>query len=230
MNSQLVIDSIFLMNDKVSKWYENTKNVDEMLDWRPALKEWEKSVSKLFSPGSRILDIGCGLGREAFALHDLGFEVVGIDISKEVISRVKQLSADKGYKILFSEYDGEHLDFPDNSFDVVLIWAQTLGLLYGDELKSRYLSKCKRVLKTGGLLSFSTHDYNYLKENHPNCLKGHKFFPYAKGDIYWESFEANDLIQFANKADMEVILCEKGKIYIPEDGTVLHCLCSKRVW
>ncbi|WP_242879407.1 bifunctional 2-polyprenyl-6-hydroxyphenol methylase/3-demethylubiquinol 3-O-methyltransferase UbiG [Butyrivibrio sp. INlla16] len=69
------------MNDKVSKWYENTKNVDEMLDWRPALKEWEKSVSKLFSPGSRILDIGCGLGREAFALHDLGFEVVGIDIS-----------------------------------------------------------------------------------------------------------------------------------------------------
>nr|MCR5057588.1 class I SAM-dependent methyltransferase [Clostridiales bacterium] len=102
------------MNDKVSKWYEDTKNVDEMLDWRPALKEWEKSVSKLFSPGSRILDIGCGLGREAFALHDLGFEVVGIDISKEVISRVKQLSADKGYKILFSEYDGEHLDFPDN--------------------------------------------------------------------------------------------------------------------
>ncbi len=64
----------------------------------------------------------------------------------------------------------------------------------------------------------------------PYCLKGHNFFPYAKGDIYWESFEANDLIQFANKAGMEVILCEKGKIYIPEDGTVLHCLCSKRVW
>ena len=94
MKSQLVIDRISLMNDKVLKWYENTKNVDEMLDWRPALKEWGKSVSKLFSPGSRILDIGCGLGREAFALHDLGFEVVGIDISKEVISRVKQLSAD----------------------------------------------------------------------------------------------------------------------------------------
>ena len=80
------------MNDIVSKWYESTKNVDEMLDWSPALKEWEKSVSKLFPSGARILDIGCGLGREAFALHDLGFEVVGIDISKEVISRVKQIS------------------------------------------------------------------------------------------------------------------------------------------
>ena len=36
MKSQLVIDRNFLMNDKVSKWNENTKNVDEMLDWSVA--------------------------------------------------------------------------------------------------------------------------------------------------------------------------------------------------
>lgn len=215
------------MNDTVSKWYEDTKNVEEMKDWNPALKQWEKSVTDHFSSDARILDIGCGLGREAFALSDLGFEVVGIDISKEVISQVKQLSAEKGYKISFFEYDGEHLDFPDDSFDVVLIWAQTLGLLYGDELKNRYLSECKRILKKGGLLSFSTHDVNYLKENYPNCLDGQKFFPFANADIYWEAFESDDLIQFANRAGMELVLCEKGNIYKPEDGTILHCLCRK---
>ena len=32
MNETLIL---FFMNDKVSKWYENTKNVDEMLDWSP---------------------------------------------------------------------------------------------------------------------------------------------------------------------------------------------------
>lgn len=215
------------MDDIVSQWYEDTKNVDEMQDWNPALKEWEKTVAGHFPSGARILDIGCGLGREAFALCDLGFEVVGIDISKEVITRVKQLSAAKEYKISFFDYDGEHLDFPNESFDVVLIWAQTLGLLYGEALKNRYLSECKRVLKTDGLLSFSTHDYNYLKENYPNCLDGRKFFPYANADIYWEAFESDDLIQFADQAGMEVILCEKGKIYRPEDGTILHCLCRK---
>ena len=68
------------MDDIVSQWYEDTKNVDEMQDWNPALKEWEKTVAGHFPSGARILDIGCGLGREAFALHDLGFEVVGIDI------------------------------------------------------------------------------------------------------------------------------------------------------
>ena len=133
------------MDDIVSQWYEDTKNVDEMQDWNPALKEWEKTVAGHFPSGARILDIGCGLGREAFALCDLGFEVVGIDISKEVITRVKQLSADKGYKISFFDYDGEHLDFPNESFDVVLIWAQTLGLLYGEALKNRYLSATERI-------------------------------------------------------------------------------------
>ncbi len=43
MKSQLVIDRIFLMNDKVSKWYENTKNVDEMLDWRLKMNITEKN-------------------------------------------------------------------------------------------------------------------------------------------------------------------------------------------
>ena len=215
------------MDDIVSQWYEDTKNVDEMQDWNPALKAWEISVARHFPPGARILDIGCGLGREAFALYNLGFEVVGIDISKEVISRVKQLSADKEYNISFYEYDGEHLDLPDDSFDVVLIWAQTLGLLYRDEIKNKYLLECKRILRKGGLLSFSTHDYDYLKVNYPDCLNGQKFFPYANADIYWEAFELDDLIQFANLAGMDVILCEKGNIYKPEDGTILHCLCRK---
>ena len=171
------------MSNVVEKWYEDKNNVDEMLNWNSELKDWEKSVIKHFPSGARILDIGCGLGREAFALSDLGFNVIGIDISKEVISQVKKLSADKGYKIPFYEYDGEHLDFSADSFDVVLIWAQTLGLIYGNERKQVFLGECKRVLKKDGLLSFSTHDYNYLKENYPNCLVDQKFYPYANAEI-----------------------------------------------
>ena len=215
------------MSDLVLKWYEDKKNVDEMQDWNPALKEWERSVIQSFPAGIRILDVGCGLGREAFALADLGYDVVGIDISAEVIAQVKELSAQKGYSIPFYQYDGKHLPFPDDSFDVVVIWAQTFGLLYGDAFKNAYLTECKRVLKTGGLCSFSTHDYRFLMEHYPNCLDGQKFYPYAGGDIYWEAFEAADLTKFAEQAGLDVILCEKGSIYKPEDGTILHCLCRK---
>ena len=89
------------MSNIVVEWYEDKKNVDEMQNWNPALKEWEQSVISIFSSGAKILDIGCGLGREAFSLSDLGFDVVGIDISKEVISQVKQLATDKEYDISF---------------------------------------------------------------------------------------------------------------------------------
>ena len=129
------------MSDLVLQWYEDKKNVDEMQDWNPALKEWERSVIQSFPAGVRILDVGCGLGREAFALADLGYDVVGIDISGEVIAQVKELSAQKGYSIPFYEYDGKHLPFPDDSFDVVVIWAQTFGLLYGDAFKNAYLTE-----------------------------------------------------------------------------------------
>ena len=215
------------MKDPVTRWYEDKKNVDEMLEWNPNLKIWENKVTGYFPAGAKILDIGCGLGREAFALSDMGYDVTGVDISKEVITQVKKLAADKGYDIPFYDYDGKSLPFPDGSFDVVLIWAQTFGLLYGDEYKQDCLAEWKRVLKEGGLVSFSGHDYRYLKEHYPDCLDGRKFFPYANAEIYWETFEAPEIIRFADRAGLDILLYEKGKIYRPEDGTVLHCLCRK---
>lgn len=215
------------MKNIVNKWYENKENVDEMKKWNPSLKEWEKEVVRYFPDGARILDIGCGLGREAFELAKLGYKVVGIDISEEVISQVKELVKEKGHDIPFYTYDGEHIDFPSNSFDVVIIWAQTFGLFYGDELKKNYLLECKRVLKQGGLLSFSTHDWEYLKENYPHCLFDNKFYPFLNGNIYWEAFRISEITSLVEQADMELLFCGKGHIYSKEDGTILHCLCKK---
>ena len=215
------------MKNAVTRWYENKEHVDEMLEWDPALKEWEKNVTGYFPAGAKILDVGCGLGREAFALSDMGYDVAGVDISGEVIARVRQLAAERGYDVPFYAYNGKDLPFPDDSFDAVLVWAQTFGLLYGDEYKRDCLAEWKRVLRKGGLVSFSAHDCRYLQQHHPDCLEGRKFYPYAGADIFWETFKAPELVRFAEQAGLEVVLCEKGNIYRPEDGTVLHCLCRK---
>lgn len=150
------------MRDIVLEWYRNKKNVDEMVHWNKGeLKKWEQAVTKFFPKQAKILDVGCGMGREAFALSDIGFSVVGIDISEEVIKQVVQLSLQNSYSIPFLIYNGHVLPFGDASFDVVIIWAQTFGIMYGDTYKIDFLNECKRVLKSGGLLSFSGHDYNY---------------------------------------------------------------------
>ena len=111
---------------------------------------------------------------------------------------------------------------------MVIIWAQTFGLLYGNEYKQEFLAECKRVLRKDGLFSFSGHDLHFLQAYYPDCLNGRKFYPYANTEMYWETFEAADLTRFAEQAGLEVVLCEKGKIYKPEDGTILHCLCKKQ--
>ena len=158
----------------------------------------------------------------------MGFRVTGIDISKEVIKQVNKLSEQKGYDIPFYEYGGHVLPFEAESFDAVVIWAQTFGLMYGNEYKHEILLECKRVLKDYGLVSFSGHDYNYEIVNYINCMKGRKFYPYLNTDMYWETFEPSELISFGKNARYDIILCEKGEIYKPEDGIVLHCLCKNQ--
>ncbi|WP_349673530.1 class I SAM-dependent methyltransferase [Lacrimispora sp.] len=216
------------MSDIVHKWYEDKKNVDEMVYWNKGeLKKWERAVADFFPREAKILDIGCGMGREAFALFDLGFSIIGIDISEEVIKQVTKLSLKNCYDIDFLVYDGYTLPFDDASFEVIIIWAQTFGLLYGDTYKRNFLNECKRVLKKDGLLSFSGHDYDYLMEHHKQYLSGKKFYPYANTEIYWEAFLPQELLSHAKNAGFFVVLCEPGKIHKTEDGIVLHCLCRK---
>lgn len=216
------------MKDIVYEWYDDKKNVDEMIHWNKGrLKIWEQSVVKLFPHNAQILDIGCGMGREAFALSDMGFSVTGIDISGEVIRQVIKLSLQNGYNIPFAIYDGRTLPFGEASFDVIIIWAQTFGLLYGNEYKYHFINECKRVLKKDGLLSFSGHEFKYVKEHYEQYTIGHKFFPYANAEIYWELFSLEDLATYVEKFGMSVVICEQGKINQPEDGIILHCLCRK---
>ena len=212
----------------VKSWYEDKTNVDEMQHWNVGkLKRWELDVAARFPQGARILDIGCGMGREAFALSDMGYFVTGIDISDEVIRQVTTCAGQNGYKIPFICYDGHSLPFEDNSFDVVIIWAQTFGLLYGDSYKNEFLRECRRVLTDGGLLSYSAHDFAYETEHYEKYLVGRKFYPYADTELYWETFLPDELKYFAEAAGFSVILCDIGEIYKPEDGTILHCLCKR---
>ncbi len=95
------------MSDIVHKWYEDKENVDEMVYWNKGeLKKWERAVADFFPREAKILDIGCGMGREAFALFDLGFSIIGIDISEEVIKQVTKLSLKNCYDIDFLVFNG----------------------------------------------------------------------------------------------------------------------------
>lgn len=93
------------------------------------LKQWEKELITAFPSKAKILDIGCGMGREAFCLNELGFAVMGIDIAK-------QIAASKHADIAFMVSGGLELPFADASFDIVIIWAQTFGCFMAGKTKA----------------------------------------------------------------------------------------------
>ena len=192
------------------------------------LKIWENAVaSTYFPPAAKILDIGCGMGREAFGLYDMDFDLTGADISEKAIKTANIFASESNRQISFLVANGMDLPFQDNSFNVVIIWAQTLGIVYKKSNQIAFLKECNRVLKTGGIISFSGHDREYLESAYPQFLSGKKFYPFASYRIYWEMFTVNEMKELAQKSGFNILNCQKGDIYQKEDGNIIHCECCK---
>tara|TARA_B100000073_G_scaffold16120_1_gene13062 strand:+ start:1404 stop:2333 length:930 start_codon:yes stop_codon:yes gene_type:complete len=105
-------------------------------------------------PGSRVLDVGCGIGGSARILaKDYGLDVLGISISPAQIRRATELTQE-GLSCRFAVMDALDLQLPDHSFDAV--WSVEAGPHMPD--KQRYADELLRVLKPGGHLAVA--DWN----------------------------------------------------------------------
>jgi MPBQ/MSBQ methyltransferase len=111
-------------------------------------------------PGSRLLDVGCGIGGSARILaREYGFEVLAISISPAQIARARELTPPAwAERCRFAVMDALALDLPDGSveggFDAV--WSVEAGPHMPD--KQRYADELLRVLRPGGRLAVA--DWN----------------------------------------------------------------------
>lgn len=122
------------------------------------LRNWEKKVIERFMSPDRVLTIGCGGGRESFALEALGYAVYGLDISARQIDSANRKGRRLGSHANFLVYDGCHIPFQDNCFLAGTMWSQILGNVPGSAERLNLLRESLRVLSTDGTLSISVHD------------------------------------------------------------------------
>lgn len=107
--------------------------------------------------GARVLDIGCGGGRTAIALAEMGLDVTGIDLSEAMVRLARQQADMARVEALFEAVDVTRMSFADASFDVALYAYNGIELLPGRGGKEEALRQIARVLKPGGVLIFSVH-------------------------------------------------------------------------
>jgi ubiquinone/menaquinone biosynthesis C-methylase UbiE len=104
------------------------------------------------APGSRILDVGCGAGKQLQAFYDAvdgNAEIVGGDISDELLAQARALSQRLGGSIRVERLDFDSaFPFPDARFDLVsscfaIYYTRDVGFTIG---------QMHRVLVGGGRL------------------------------------------------------------------------------
>lgn len=121
--------------------------------------------------GSKAVDFGCGTGRSTRFLRKLGFDVVGIDISPQMIAKARELEPAGDYRLMAGGNFAESLG--PRTRDLVLS-AFTFDNVPGPERKIELLRQLAALLKADGKIvnlvstpeiyvhewaSFSTKDY-----------------------------------------------------------------------
>lgn len=108
------MDTIKFYDSNAKDFFESTYAVD-MLDLY-------KRFETYLSPNSKILDAGCGSGRDTKYFLDHGHDVVAIDASKEMVKLAKELT----------KIDVKHMTFQElkyvNEFDAIWSCASLLHI------------------------------------------------------------------------------------------------------
>jgi ubiquinone/menaquinone biosynthesis C-methylase UbiE len=91
-----------------------------------------------------VADVGCGTGATSRMLADLGLDVLGIDLSPNMLAEARRRNPD----LRFEVGSMTNLDFDDGHFQGVCAWYSVIHI--PDEQLPQVFSEFHRVLRPGG--------------------------------------------------------------------------------
>ncbi len=158
--------------------------------------------SKVFTPGGRILDIGCGSGRDMAELTRQGYSAYGIDATPEFVHLAQALHPELTDRVTQAALPDFEVPFRGN-FDGVLCSA-VLMHIDESELLSAALS-IKRCLKANGrlLLSVPSHRSDVSETERDSTERLFKSYTAADLSLIFESLGFALINQWNNKDAMD---------------------------
>jgi SAM-dependent methyltransferase len=103
------------------------------------------------SSASRVIDIGCGHGRHAFALAERGVDVIGLDFTVALLKRAQHLAVELDGRARWVRGDMRRLPFRSGSAGAAIV-LDAFGYFETDEEHETVLREAARVLTPGGRL------------------------------------------------------------------------------
>ena len=109
---------------------------------------WAEEQLQTYGAGKRVLDLGCGTGRDAGYLHRRGRKVLGIDLSGAMLDYGRDHHPGPDY----AHADLRHFDLGAATFDAVTCLDSAMLYCHTGEQLDGLLRSCRRALAPGGLL------------------------------------------------------------------------------
>ena len=174
-------------------------------------QRWLREIERFLPEGGSldILDVGTGTGFFAVLLAQQGHRVEGIDLTPAMLEEARTLAKQRNLDITFREMDAQNLDYPNDSFDVVI--SRNLTWTLPDP--ERAYASWFRVLKPGGvLLNF---DAEYAAHVRSHSVQNRKVAP----DSPYGHVGMTDALQQEN--DAITLSMDIGQARPEWDGEVL---------
>jgi SAM-dependent methyltransferase len=147
-------------------WYEAWFNEDylevyghrDAADARRAVALTERSLA--LHAGDRVLDLCCGNGRHSLELARRGYDVVGLDLSYELLRSGAKQAREEGLPVRFVQADARRVGV-QRAFDAVLNFFTSFGYFETDADNALMIENISRVLRKGGkfFIDFLNADY-----------------------------------------------------------------------
>lgn len=134
----------------IARFYDLLDLPFEMLRYRPIRRALFDDV------GGAVLDAGVGTGRN-MPFYPRDGEVVGIDLSAQMLEQARQRKERLGVSVELREMDMCATDFPDGRFDFVI--ATFLFCVLEEDAQLPALRELRRICKPDGEIRLL--DYSY---------------------------------------------------------------------
>ncbi len=164
--------------------------------------------------GDKVLDLGCGNGRNLIYFKEKIVDYFGVDNSPELIKIAKKKHPDQNFRV----DNALNLSFGDNFFDKVYSIA-VLHQIPSKEFRLQFLKEAKRVLRPKGLLVLTVWNL-YRKEHIISVIKNAFLKLLGKTELdyrdilvpwgnklerYYHFFSKKELRELAQEAGFKVI-------------------------
>lgn len=158
--------------------------------WLTYIKELFKAYS--VSPTS-LVDLGCGTGSMAIRFAKEGIDVIGIDLSEDMLAVAREKSKEANVDIMFLCQDMTELDLY-GTVDVIVSMGDALNYIIEEEDLLRVLERINLFLEPGGLLIFDMNTIYKFKEvlGNKTYAESHEDYAYIWENYYYEDERVNE--------------------------------------